>query len=160
MNSKLIGLKRLSALYGKVEQIRSLQLRAAAIAVAEIERSKSAHAAGEHQESIAGRMALESGDRAGWSASAMQASLAETRLEQLDALLDMRELEREQAATVHRVSHQRMEQMDGLVERATSDAAIVHERRTQAESDDRYSSRRAWLGARVDSQDEKAHTKR
>jgi hypothetical protein len=166
MTSKLSGLKRLSALYGKVEQIRSLQLRAAAIAVAEIERSIVGYAHGERQESVVGRMALESGDRAGWSASAVQAALAETRLDQLDALLDEREAAREQAAAVHRASHQRSEQMDGLVECAASDAAILHDRRAQAESDDRYLSRRAWLGARavaqadeLDKVDEKPHTK-
>jgi hypothetical protein len=148
MTPKISGLKRLAGLYSKVEHIRSLQLRAATADVAEVVQAKQQHREGERRQALAGRTALSDGDRAGWSAAAMHAQFATLREERLDAMLEEREIAREFAATVHRASYQRKEQIDGLVESAITAEAVIEERRDQADSDDRFLSRRAWLQAR------------
>jgi hypothetical protein len=150
MTSKISGLKRLAGLYSKVEHIRSLQLRAATSDVAEVVQAQQNLRDGERRQALEGRSALARGDRAGWSASAVQAQFATQREELLDTMLNTRETAREQAAKAHRTSYQRKEQIDGLVESAIAAAAVIADRREQAGSDDRFLSRRAWLQARAE----------
>jgi hypothetical protein len=147
MTEKVRGLKRLARLYGQVEQIRSLQLRAAALAVAEVTQASAQEAADEQRELAQGHSALRAGDRQGWVIATVQTEVAIARQRRLEPLQAAREQLREQAALAHRDSRQRLEQLEGIVDRARALQVRDTERRDQAASDDRYLARRIWAAS-------------
>ncbi len=147
MNEKMRRLKKLSILYGQVEQIRSAQLRIASSAVDEVAQATAYEVSVRQRQSAHAHNALMSGDRESWSLSAVQAAVATARQLRLESLRIAREDAQEQAAVAYRNSRQRLEQMNAVIDKASTRASLEETRRSQAASDDRFLSRRAWLEA-------------
>jgi hypothetical protein len=133
-----------------VEQIRSLQLRAAAVEVAQVVQAEAHEADVRRRQTAEGHDALTQGDHDGWLAASAQTDAAEMRQRRLEPLYQAREAFRLQANAVHQASRLRLEQMEGIVERTQARQTLEDERRAQAASDDRFLSRKMWLKARQD----------
>jgi len=145
MTDKVRGLKRLANVYGQVEKIRSLEVRAAATEVAQVTQALSQEATARVRQQDSQRAALLLGDREGWAVAAAQVEIAEVRQMRLKPVQAEREVLFEKAAVAHRASRQRMEQIDGIVDKAREREMETESRRMQAAADDRYLSRRLWL---------------
>jgi hypothetical protein len=147
------ALKRIAALYGMLDRMRSVELRMAAAAVEEVERVAAMHHAVSIDQQTCGRAALVTGDRAEWMLSKAAREFAEVRIAQLVDLREARAEVLDAAVIAHRQSRLKVEQIDRVVDRARTAQALDQARRTQAVADDRYASRRAW------SQTESARTR-
>ncbi len=139
------GLKRLSKLYGLVENLKVMQVKAAASAVFEVERATDELTARRMRGAEEGRAGLERGSRLESLAEEQSASKDEARAELLTRLGAERRLELEAAVEAHRESRMEARQVDGLVERVRAREELERDRRAQRESDDRFLSRREWL---------------
>ncbi len=145
MNEKLRRLKKLSILYGQVEQIRSAQLRMASSAVDEVVQAAAHEISIRQRQSLHAHNALTSGGRESWSLSLVQAAVATARQLRLESLRITREDARDQAAAAYRNSRQRLEQMNIVIDKAYTRANLEETRRSQAASDDLFLSRRSWV---------------
>ena len=142
-----MGVDRMAAVYGMLEQMRSVELRAATIAVEDVACS-AAIAATLRESQIAGaREAMATGCREEWQISETARGVIEARMDRLARVRAEREAALIQAQRVHRESRLSMEQIQRVVDQARLQLSMEETRRTQAESDDRFASRRAWSRA-------------
>ncbi len=70
---------------------------------------------------------------------------AEVRARRIAGVRVEREMVREQARVAYQDSRLEMEQMESVVERGRVSEELEAGRRRQAETDDRYLARRAWV---------------
>jgi hypothetical protein len=122
-----------------------MQVKAAAAAVFEVERAVEEIALRREQGVSAGRLGLAHGSRLEALAAEKSAINDEARAELLVKVGTERRGLLEAAVERHRESRMEAKQVDGLVERARAAEDAERERRAQAESDDRFLSRREWL---------------
>ncbi len=131
-----------------VENLHAMQVKAAAAAVFEVERAEEEMAAHRMTGAAVGREGLTRGSRV----EALSAEKSAVQDEARAALLARVGAERREqlgiAMEAHRESRVEAAQVEGLVERVQMREETERERRAQAESDDRYLSRRAWLHAK------------
>jgi hypothetical protein len=139
---------RLALLYGMMERMRSVELRVAAGAVEDVACSAAIARKVRENQIAEGRAAMANGRREAWQVAETTRGVNEARIVRLAMLRAEREIILEQAVQVHRASRLNMEQMDRVVDRARTQAEMENGRRLQAESDDRFASRRAWLQTR------------
>lgn len=138
------GLRRLAKLYGMVENLHALEVRAAAGAVAEVERAAAQLKATRQAEVKEGRAGLARGSRVeAMAADNAEALHAASRL-RMGQLKRERDHAHDAAAAAHRTSRLEKRQIDGVVERVEAAAAMMAGRKAQGTSDDRFLSRRAW----------------
>jgi hypothetical protein len=146
------GAARLARLYRKVEQMRSVERRVAAMHLDDVEVAASMARSAWERELGGGRAALARGDREGWTVAELAGLRLTANLERLAQLRVKREVVLLEAAERHDESRLKMEQVEKLVERRRAEAALEAGRREQAGADDRFGSRLAWvrLGASDD----------
>lgn len=138
------GLTRLSALYGTLERMRSVELRIAAAALAEIERAQVFEARAAEDMRLRGRSALISGSRVDWEFAEIGRRVSEIRVERMTQMNIDRVEVRDQAAKAYQTSHLEMKQVGQIMDIARRHAALTESRRVQAAADDRYASRLEW----------------
>ncbi|HMF63349.1 MAG TPA: hypothetical protein VK608_04610 [Edaphobacter sp.] len=148
MQARLRKLKRLAALYGVVERMHSVELQRTAAAVREVEQAIAVQQTVVRSAGFDSRETLMTGDRMGWSLAKTQREIAEWKQERLKRI----RLEREELSDVAReqyaASRVKSEQMKSVVDGVTVRAEVEEGRRMQAATDDRFLSRRLWVGAR------------
>jgi hypothetical protein len=141
------GLERLLNLYRLVEQTRSLELRIAASAVVEVALAES----GEQEIRVGHREsrteALLVGDAVGRMIADCGCEASKLRLGILTQMLAQREETRDAAERLHDQSRLMKERIERVAERKRMAIAYEEDRRTQADSDDRYASRLGWNSA-------------
>jgi hypothetical protein len=137
-------LKRLAKLYGMVEDLNAMQVKAAAASVFEVERAAEDLAARRLEGAAAGRAGLARGSRLEALSVEKSAVRDEARAELLARLGAERRVLLEAAVETHRESRVEARQVDGLVERTRETEELERDRREQRESDDRFLSRRSW----------------
>ena len=142
------GLKRLAKLYGMVEDLHAMQVKAAAAAVFEVERAEREMVARRLAGAAEGRAGLERGSRLEALSAEKSAMRDEARAELLARVSVERRALLDAALEAHRESRMEAAQVEGLAQRVRASEEWERERRAQAESDDRYLSRRAWLSAK------------
>jgi hypothetical protein len=142
------GLKRLAKLYGMVENLHAMQLRAAAGAVDEVDEATARMHATRRDEVSQGRLALAHGSRVESMAVEKTAAANEARHKVLGRMKVERKDQHAAAGAAHRASRMERRQIDGVVERARVAAELEGERRAQGTSDDRFLSRREWMRAK------------
>ena len=138
------GIKRLLALYEIVEKSRSLELRIAVSAVAEVEQAWNGE-----EGALAGYRecevkALKTADPA---ERMIAQACRDTSLMRLDGLMQIyadREKSHQIAQVLHSESRLMKERIERVTERERLSTEAERARRTQAESDDRYASRHGW----------------
>ncbi len=143
------GVARLASLYGMIERMRSVELRAAAGEVEDVACSAAIAATVRESQIADARAAIATGCREDWQVAETTRGVVEARIVRLATMRAEREAALAKAAQRHRMSRLTMEQMDSVVDRARMQEAIQEDRRSQAESDDRFASRRAWTRSRV-----------
>jgi hypothetical protein len=143
------GLKRLAKLYGMVENLHAMQVRAAAGAVDEVERAAQQMSVVKRDEVSQGRAALARGSRVESMAVERTATANEVRRMLLERIRAERRLTHEVALDAHRMSRLELRQIEGIVERVERKQDVVTERRAQGTMDDRFLSRREWMRARA-----------
>lgn len=143
------GLGRLARLYGMVERLNAMQVRAAAAAVFEVDRAAERLERESRQDLATGREAMERGSRIEQIAAENRAKLDQQRRESLSRMKAERQLQYEAAAETHRESRMEALQIEGIADRARAAAAVESERRAQHAADDRYLSRREWIRGRT-----------
>lgn len=143
------GLTRLTALYGTLERMRSVELRIAAAALAEIEQAQVFEAQTADDMKHRGRAALISGSRVDWESTEIGRRVSEIRAERMMQMSSDRAKVRDQAAEAYQTSHLQMKQVEQIMEIAHRQAALTESRRVQAAADDRYASRREWTRRKV-----------
>lgn len=124
-----------------------MQVKASAAAVFEVERAVQDLAARRVQGVAEGRAGLARGSRLEALAEDLGSAKDKLRAEMLARVGAERRVRLEAAIEAHRGSRVESRQVDGLVERVKASAQLEDERRAQAESDDRFLSRREWLRA-------------
>jgi len=144
MRTRLHGLKRLAALYGAVEEMRSVDLQRRMSAVREAQRAigvqhKAAQTAGLH-----GREALTAGDRMGWTMAETLRQMAGSKRRRLEEIRRERESLSDQAKEEYVASRLKSEQIKCVVERVRERAENEEQRRMQTASDDRFLARQRW----------------
>ncbi len=144
MRQRLAMLKRLSAVYGMVEEMRSVEAQQAAAAVAEVRGAILSQEARTLEARMSGREALLTEDRAGWSLAVVHEEIADLRRRQLRPILEEREERSEEARRQYLASRVWSERMKTLVASAAERAALEEERRVQTAADDRFLARRLW----------------
>lgn len=139
------GLERIASLYRMMERIHAIEVQNAngavedllcAVAIATTMRASQIEDA---------RDALATGWREGWQVAETTRGVIDRRMDQLHQIRAEREAELAEASRVHNESRLEMEQMERVVEKTRALAAVVESRRVQADSDDRFASRSAWL---------------
>jgi hypothetical protein len=143
------GLKRLAKLYGMVENLHAMQVRAAAGDVDEVDQAVSQLSAVKRDEVRQGRVALARGSRVESMAAERTAAASEVRRALLERMRAERRLTHEVALDAHRMSRLELRQVDRIVERVEKKKDVVAERRAQGTMDDRFLSRREWMRARA-----------
>ena len=143
------GIARLATLYGTIERMRSLELLVAAEAVDDVACSAAIAATVRRGQVADARAAMASGRREEWQVAETTRSVVEARIMRLNALRKERETTLAEASERHRISRMNMEQMDRAAERKRTLDAMQEDRSSQAESDDRFASRRAWMCMRT-----------
>lgn len=148
MRGRLETWKRLVALYGVVEEMRSAELQRMTAAVREAQQAIGVQRDVVQSARVDGREALTAGDRMGWSMAETLQATAEWKSCRLE---DIR-LEREGLSNVAReqyvASRLRSEQMKRAAEHVAEQIETEEGRRMQASSDDRFLARRRWTDAR------------
>lgn len=135
-------LKRLGAVYDLIEEAHSLEARAAAGDVVEVESVMHAERRTAASARLQQREAMCGDDLLGQSATAVREELAIQRTRQLEPAL------RQRRDTLHlaqlRYTDSRMwsERMKALIEAELSRVEVEQERRMQAASDDRFLAQR------------------
>lgn len=143
------GWKRLATVYGLVEQMRSAELRLAAVAVTEVEQALEVEAAALASGAARGRGAFVGGDGVDFAVAETTREFAEVRIERLGAMKVEREEIFDAAAVAYDASRLRLEQMKSVIERAGRMASSEESRRAQAEADDRHAGQ-GWLKDRAE----------
>ena len=138
------GVARLASLYGMTERVRSVELRVAAGAVEAVACSVAIAATVRERQITEARTAMANGRREEWQVAETTRGVVEAGIVRLAKLRVEREAVLEDAVQRHRISRLNMEQMDRVVDRARAQETLQESRRSQAESDDRFASRRAW----------------
>lgn len=142
------GIVRLAAVYGMMERMRSAELRLAADAVEDVACSAAIAATVRASQITDARTAMASGRRDDWQVAETTRGVVEARIVRLAKVRAEREVALADSAQRHRMSRLNMEQMDRVVDRNRTQAGRREERRLQAESDDRFASRRAWMNTK------------
>ena len=149
MQGQLKALRRLARLYDMVERTHAGALERCATEVREAEQAIESQHAAIRSAAFEGRAALVLDDRMGWSLAELQRELAGWRRESLEHIRAQREVARVSAQEHYVASRIKSEQMRCVMNDVAERAAIEGGRRSQAESDDRYLSRRSWVEARA-----------
>ena len=144
MRARLRALRRLSAVYGMVEEVHSVEAQRAAAAVAEVQSAINAEETLRHETRMSGREALLSEDRVGWSLAIVHEELADWRKKQLEPVLEECRERSEEARVKHLASRLWSERMKSLVEKTAGQIAMEDERYAQATSDDSFLVRSRW----------------
>jgi len=139
------NLKRLAKLYGMVVDLNAMQMKAAAAAVFEVRQASEELVARRFESAAEGRAGLARGSRLEALAAEKVAIKEEARANLLARLEAERQVRFEAAVAAHRESRVEAGQVKGLVERVRVKEECARDRRAQAESDDRFLSRREWL---------------
>jgi len=138
------GVARLASLYATLERMRSVELRAAATAVEDVACAAAIAATVRGSQIENARAAMATGRRDEWQVAETMRSVLEVRMKRLAVLRAEREADLDAAVAAHRASRLEMEQMERVVERRQAMTRLEDGRRAQAESDDRFASRRSW----------------
>ncbi len=149
MDGRQTTLHRLAELYKTMEALRSSELRRAQAMVWQVEQEIAAQLAVHCRTVVEGRTALEQADELGWQSARAHSVLTQRRCEGLEAIRVQRCIARDAATELYRTSRVQSEQMAQLLEDSIFEAKILETRRMQAESDDRYLSRRRWREANL-----------
>jgi hypothetical protein len=139
--------KRLANLYKTVEAVRSAELRLAQMLVAETEQALAAQLSLAHRALAAGRLSLTVGDGLGWRYAEAHVAIASQNCERHKVVEAERNCARGAALERYLASRLESEQMAMLLGDSVEEARVVHDRLAQAESDDRYLSRKRWVEA-------------
>ncbi len=137
-------LQRIADVYGLVERMRSVDLSLAAGLLAEAEEQRREEILVRTAEVGRGRAALALGDSVGWMIGEAERCASDARLERLGVVQRQRMSSYELAREAHNASRLEAEQMQLVLKGARDEQALVEGRRVQAESDDRFASRRCW----------------
>ena len=143
------GVVRLASLYTMMERMRSVELRVAAGAMEDVAYSAAIAATARESQIADARAAMSTGRREEWQVAETTRAVVEARIVRLAKLQAEREIILADAALRHRMSRLNMEQMDRIVDRTRSQEGVLEDRRLQAESDDRFASRRAWMRTKL-----------
>lgn len=135
---------RVAEVYELVERMRSVEVRVAMGLLSEIERVCVKERQALAWEVDRGRAALAVGDAAGRMISEVERRANEARLEQLVDLRRQRRTDFEVAQNAYSVSRVDVEQVQRVLQCATTQRELVEHRRVQAESDDRFASQQCW----------------
>jgi hypothetical protein len=141
--------QRLAHLYKIVESVRSSELRLASAKVIETQENISTQLAMNYRADLTRRSALEHGDDLVRRSAEAQTAVAMRNCEMLELLRAERQLCKESATVSYRASSIESEQMNQLFKDSMTAQILLQERRAQAESDDRYLSRKHWTAMRI-----------
>jgi pantothenate synthetase len=141
------GLKKLARLYGMLEGVRSLELRAAAFAVEEVTAARAWVEQALRDAARQGHAGLAQGSRVELLAGAQTTRAAETLYRQLEGVRRERAQAHSEALETHRESRKELRQLERVIDQASVTQGREAERRAQAAGDDRFLARRAWLEA-------------
>ena len=144
MRERLTALRRLTAVYQMIEETHSIEARRSAASVAEAQSAIHAEETRSYEARIAGREALLTDDRTGWSLAIVREEIADQRKRLFEPILEAREKRSEEARMRYLESRLRSDRIKRLTENASARAAEERKRRTQAEADDCFLSRRRW----------------
>jgi hypothetical protein len=136
------------SLYGGIEEMRSVDLERAAMAVREAEQAIDAEGERARSSSARGRDALVAGDPLGLAAARTQREIAEWRQQRLQEIRREREMLKDQARMQYVASRLQREQMKYVVDSTETQMEVEAERKTQMALDDRFLARRRWSEAR------------
>jgi hypothetical protein len=148
MRQRLAALKRLTALYGGIEEMHSIKLQRTISAVREAEQAMDMQHATLRSSDAEGREALVTGDRMSWTAAKTQREIAEWKQERLEQVRLEREILNDETKKEYMASRLQSEQMKHLVADAATQAEIEAGRQMQAGLDDRFLARRRWSDTR------------
>jgi hypothetical protein len=137
-------LKRIQTLYGLVEQVHSLALVQASLAVREAEIAIARQCEQIREARCGGREALLGGDRERRALTESQLELSGARRQLLETVRLEREIKNDQAREEYHLSRVKSEQMKSVVETIRTEEELIEGRRVQAASDDRFLSRLLW----------------
>jgi len=149
-NSRLPVLKRIQTLYGLVEQVHSLALVQASLAVREAEIAIARQCEQMREARYGGREALLGGDRERRALTESQLELSGARRQLLETVRLEREIRNDQAREEYHLSRVKSEQMKSVVETIRTEEELIEGRRVQAASDDRFLSRLLWNKLRLE----------
>jgi hypothetical protein len=138
-------LKRLAKLYGMVEGLHALEVKAAAASVFEVDRALESLTMRRLEGAVGGRDGVARGSRVEALSAEKSAEQDRARAELLARVAQERRLQLEAAVLAHRESRMETRQIDGLAGRLLTEAELERDRRDQAESDDRFVSRQIWM---------------
>jgi hypothetical protein len=141
-NGRQMTLQRLAHLYKIVESVRSSELRFAEAKVIETQQDISAQLGMTYRVDATRRRALEHGDSLARRSAEAQSQLAERNCKMLKLVKSERDLLKEFATQSYRASRVVSEQMNQLLADSVLAQTGLQEKRSQAESDDRYLSRK------------------
>jgi hypothetical protein len=144
------GLKKLAKLYAMLEGLRSLELRAAVFAVEEVSAAHGWIDRARHDAAEQGHAALSRGSLVESLAGAQTARASDALRRQLEGVGRERTQALSQAVETHRESRKERRQLERVIDQASALERREADRRAQAEGDDRFLARRAWLDARKD----------
>lgn len=148
MRQRLAALKRLTALYGRVEEMHSMKLQRTMAAVREAEQAMDMQHAALRSSDFDGREALASGDRMSWNAARTQREIAERRQAHLEQVRLEREILNDEAKKTYIASRLQSEQMKHLADDTAEQVEVEAGRRMQVGLDDRFLARRRWTETR------------
>lgn len=148
MHSRLVALKRLMSLYGGIEEMHSVGLQRAMMAVREAEQAIGVEEERVRSSSFRGRDALIAGDSVGVAAARTQREIAEWRQERLQEIRLEREMLKDEARKQYLASRLQSEQMKYVVDNTAVQMEVEAGRKTQAALDDRFLARQRWSDTR------------
>lgn len=154
MQDRLARLNRLANMYAVVERVHSIELQTKAAALVEAERAIEVQRVVVRSAGFDGREALGTGDRMGWSVAQAQREIAGWRRDRLERIRAERMQLSDTARERYLASRLESEQMKSVVGRAAARVQVEEGRRTQATSDDRFLSRKAWIKSWMDAREE------
>lgn len=143
-HGRALSFGRLATLYALLEQARSVELQQAAAGVRQIERAEAQERLVALEQARDGREALLSGDDWGRWVARVEGAAPEARMRRLAELRGERERMRLEALKAQRASRVSADQMKDVALKAQTQEAEKERRRVQAQSDDRFASRREW----------------
>jgi hypothetical protein len=147
MQTRLLTLKRLAALYGMVEEMHSAELQRTEATVREVERAIGVQVAVSEAVDSERRHALGVGDRMAWTVAESLHDSTRRKQHQLQMICLEREGQSGVAREQYITSHLRSEQIKHVLEGVSEQIKIEEERRVQSESDARFLSRQRWNDA-------------
>jgi hypothetical protein len=148
-NGRLRSLTRLATVYEMVAHTDGLSVEQTGAALREIDVLLEQQSGLARSVVVRAQEALARADRQEWLLSESQVELALWNRSRLELLRGRRKELQAQAAERYRKSLLEESQIDTLVARAQAAAKLEHERKEQAEADDRYLARMRWLAQRT-----------